>query len=1209
MANVNQEDLFLRFIPDVFIQKITLENSGFFPAEDNPHIRFEDETIERAASFPATDSLKITINLLLKEKFDDDVIGKWISNIDYKKYIKIKAFQVTNSRIASLMGTSKDFITLLDPELRSQMKPSVEGIAPSYLGVKNYSSLSEILQRDVKVQELNLIDPISDSNIFVNGNIKREVNDDGSENYNVFYRLNFNLPTSQPEHLSYFFMSVFDIQQISEDYNLKYPLLSALETTRVSSELVIEQGIPTTQTYAYLLQNGEIWAGEIHQDRQGTFRTGIQGSQNSQVLIRVKVPNSKLQDFRNIKEINKLKFDFTEVNTYFSKLKKINSSPPKPKDTRNFFRDIILTRDIDRNANFVFNINFGGMVISNTIFYDLINSYDIRIAREVSRRAKIKYLKIFRRRVKETFLQTNSRTNQVGYQPFEKNEIEETIISLSQLDSSDVLGEVNLESVFLREPRIFGFPSLRTIECTDRSMAYITDGLYQYGIEVEVTDPTYDFMFEQISLLRAARKLAEEYLTEASITSMSKFFLEVADPHIRSRKEKELVSTELEGNYDSYTNSFTKTFEKKMEAKYQDANLSPWVLAPAVYADVLQLFIEDLDAVALGIELEKMMSPISGNPSGIIATIKLIDTLISTLSSTIGVVENTDPLSRNTSPSVTKTFKIKHYFTNDVFDSDYDNTIAYEFFDESIVPDARRKLKTKSLTRSKSRKRRAPTENTRSGFLKISGNQFRAMADKETLKFFNSANPDVKNPRNLSVKDSIQTTKYTFFTPSRISTSTKDYSLSNAKSKNNAALEKDLCNKDSETKKDIMINNIRNIGIAARNNSDTIIANQNFEELENNLRALTKAIGSAASVTIELTTIQQQDLQENESPASPIGTLIALPAVSVLDSKADNLLNSGFSSFIDTIGKDIDLGTRGNTARNRGTRYPFSKDRIRTTTDTTRLNPQKIATNINNFATDKEILRLPNQLKATLLNNVGKSSVRNSAMAPSKASIAETESRFQVQLNSIKEIQVLTGYEKGENGNLLLNRPIWETLDEKRYETLPNNREIVARFVDFENKTLCTPKPTSARDVKTLNDKFILRPDTSVRVPPRENNYNIKLPTSSITVSKGLLDVIAKESVKQVAIPPNNTRTNFVPSVTIEGVINSQEVKDSVAKIDADNLAQNPNNLTTATVKPPLPSAAVTTQASQANNVQQNIATTNAAPARSVTRRVRRPRR
>lgn len=1201
MASVNQEDLFLRFIPDVFIQKITLENSGFFPAEINPHIDNERET---AFSTSVSDAMRISINLVIKEVFDDDVIGKWISNIDLKKYIKIKAFQVTNPKIFSLVGISKDFITLIDPELYNQTKYSVKRIAYSYLGATNDYMLRSIINKDVKKQQLELLDAVQDSNPFKNLQIKKETNDDGTENYNISYNIRFDLKTSNPEHLSYLFMSIFDIRKLSEDYNLTYPLLSALETTRVYSEVVINQGQPSTETYAYLLENGEIWTGEQHRLQDGTYRTGAQESQESVNVVRIRVPNSKLQDFRNIKEINKLQFDFTKVNRYFEKLKNVNSSPPKPRDTKNLFGNIQLTRDIDRNSNFIFDINFKDMVISNSMFSEMIRSYNSRIADDLISKAQIKFLRIFRRRVKETFSQTNRFTDQAGFVPFQENEIEETIVSLSQLEGTDSLAEVDQEDVYLRENKGISFPDIRTIECTDRSMTYVTDGIYQYGIEIEVSDPTYPFLREKLTNLRRVKIEAEKYLQEASKLSTKKYFLEVSDPHIKSRSEKDLLMTELEGNYDILTNSFTDTFRKKMKNMYRNPRLCPWVLVPSVYADVLDFFVEDLDSVYMAKELMKMMSPVSGNPSGIIATIKLVDTLIFTLSSVLGIVENTNALGKKTSAKTTKTYKLKHYFNNDVFDSDYDNIIAYEFFDEAIVPEARRReitinkkeKKKKKVSNGRDRltgRLTRPVQNTRAGLLKLSGESFKKMVNNETLKFFNSSSPNIRNPRNTALKDDINKTNYSFFTPNKISTFNKDYSLSNPKAKSNINLEKDLCDKDKETKKDIIINNIRNIGIASRSNTETIICTENFEELESNLRALTKAIGKDANVIIELTTIDKEDLPDPKPARRPNRDLIGARLSdrlrdrtgkgkssstkrNILDS-LDGIKNGGFLSFINSISKDIDMNRRGSTTKTKNL-PSFPKDKMRTTNFTSRISPQKISKNIENFATDKEMLKLPNQLKATLLNNIGKSSVKTQVFASTKADPIETESRHQATFGSIKQLQVLSGYQPGENGKMLVNSPIWKNLDQTEYSKLPKDREIVARFVDYDNKKLCNPTPTTIRDIKILNDKFILRPDTGVKTPPKKNDFGVKLPGGSINVSKGILDEVSKDSIRQAAIPPKVTKTTVIPNLSIENVVRNPEMTAAVNKIETDKLSTNLNNLTTQTVKPPSPPPAIKTQ-------------------------------
>lgn len=1141
MANVQQDELFERFIPDVLFEKITLENSGFYPPEVNPHIDDDREEINRTQQ---VDSLNITLNLVIKEKFSDDAIGQWISNIDLKKYLNIKIFQSTDKDISRLLRVSKDMIALVDPQLKNGVKNSVKQIAKKFLKISNDRLLDARMSKHVSHKKINLTEVVSSNNVYDNMNIKKEVNDDGTESYNIFYTLKFQIRSSQPEHLSYFSLVTFDIEELSRKYELRYPLSDSLSTSRVNTEVIIDNSEPVSVSYSYILSNGKIWMGEVHQVESGAWRTGSSETPSSRDLTRISVSNSKIQDFRNVKEIKKLQFDFKKINSFFDKLDVANiSNMPKIRDTRNLFSEIRISPDIDRNATFSFDLNFKDLVISNSRFANLVTSYDSIIANELVALAKIKYLKIFRRRVKESFSQANSATEQGGYVKFHKDEKEDTVAVMAQNSSARFLRTIDNDTSYVGESRTTSFPDLRSIECTDRTTQFLTDGLYQYGIEIEVSDPSIDYLKGKLKILQNTKSKLEKYYAESSRLSITKFYEEVADPHIDSPKEQNRVLGNLEGSYDTLTNSFTDKFKKQMSRRYLDTRTSPWAIGASVYPDLLSIFIGDIDKVFIATEMLKIMSPYTGNPSGILAAISLYDSLISAISSLLGVSDSTDFLGQASSVGKTlKTFKIKHYFSNDVFDSDYDNVVGVQYFDESLIPQVQRRARPNAL------RRRGVTNSAKSGLLKITGEELQQRSEQETLKYFNSKTPEISVGLPAFNKDSVENSSFSYFTPNVLSTYTKTYNTVQPRDQRNRDItSENSCDTTEANKTDVALNNFRNILIANKNVEGRPIVATNYENLENNLKNLLGSVGKNSSVSIKIVSIKQPESEEESVPSPMMMLYNDTPRTIAAEEAVDKTTSDagGFSIFLNAIAHDIDYSRPPETTRS-PTRNLYSNELIKENNTDRRISVGTIRRNIETNIAEDERQNIPNQLKAAVLVGNGNNSVNPNIISNEKSSRFEIETRQQFNFNTIAEMQYLAGYETGEKGNLLLNSPIWKKMDKNNYSNMPNDRDVLVRFVDYEQPTACGKKPDSIKQLKKLNDKFILRPSTNIKTQETNTLYNIKADNTEISISKDVLDAVSKVVTEQATIPQKNMKSATVDQKSIETIATGIPVRTAV---------------------------------------------------------------
>lgn len=149
----------------------------------------------------------------------------------------------------------------------------------------------------------------------------------------------------------------------------------------------------------------------------------------------------------------------------------------------------------------------------------------------------------------------------------------------------------------------------------------------------------------------------------------------------------------ISGNYDPVSNRFTQEFQNRMNAKFENKLLqAPWIISVLVYTNILDIFTEafqtKIDKELVLNQLYKFVSPNTGNPSGILAVIKLINHLISIMTNLVGVsatsssqrknLSSTKQLNLSSKKSSKKSFKITKFFNNS-FDSNAARDVGFDY--------------------------------------------------------------------------------------------------------------------------------------------------------------------------------------------------------------------------------------------------------------------------------------------------------------------------------------------------------------------------------------------------------------------------------------------------------------------------------------------------------------------------------------------------
>ncbi len=1168
MSAINQESILEEIIPDVFISKITLETSGETLLDNNPHI---DTASEKPSLVQKSDNtLSVKLDLVVKETFADNGVGAWLGNLDIQKYLVIKIFQSTDQKITSALSLSQDMIDLLDDGKNVDTKDIRFKILGSLLDVNTVSKVFELIKNKTSSKTITTIKQTNNNNLGLL-RVQENIDDDGNKTHLVSYTVKFIINNENPEHLSYFIVSSFDIKQLAADYNLEYDTLSLDKMNgKVVSEVVIDEGNIVSKSYIFYDNSGKFWTGPVHLNENGKWRSRSKETEDSIDLIRDVVSNNKIQDFRNVKDIQRLQFDFSGVNSKMgvSSVKNGNSQKTSSKTTPEYFSDLGITSNKDGDAKFFFSINFEKLIMEKTIYGGLVKKAGSRFINELIQETKIRQMSVVRRRVKQT-----SSVSPLGViknlEPFDVNEPEETIVLSGEKDHKRFV-EKNTKKGSLRELSLILDSEknmVRSFTGMDKTTSDLTDGYYQYAIDLEIEDNSVDFFLGKIQDLMDAKTVLEAYYNEASKVSMSNFLAEVQNPHIKHPSEKAATSGKTSGNFDIDSNSFTQNFSKTMEEKYSGPNFknAPWISPILVFADVLDIFtdafVSSKDKQEVLNSLFIFTSPKTGNPSGINNVIRLMNNLITTLQALAGTTESGNykkasssstrqSTSRNSKNSSKRTFKERKYF-NSIFDSNIVKGAALDYLSSGH-------------------------DNTtnENGLRVITAKNYLERVREETLRLFKTEEPNIniKNGSNeITSNDNISNTSYTFLTPARIDFPQHSISLlgnTNAKTSIEGKIKRIPSHIDDGevSRKNKIVEIYSKILLQNLSPSPIVLHKEDKEknEIEDNQSNIedmfAKMLSANGSVTIH--PIEVEVVSDKET-----GTSIIKPIKTIKMEQSDNLSETPDKhqdSILTLKNKDIERDNAGKITFGLALAKGLSKNGSQNKklidqrkpnitiskpifTESKKIDlvssllvknmtvsvDQKTSTKhisgLNKIITEEKIKELPNQIKAVILSSGTSGVVRAEKITPSSNNTtdnltSDVENKFQFEM--LKKIERLVGFEKNETGEVLIKQPKWISLTKKDFDNL-YGKEIVCRMVDYENQDIGLFKNKGIM-MDNYDNYFILIP-SKFALPPPNDEDGVAVISDSQPDSDGIaiLDTNVVEQNIQLVLKENFPNLDF----------------------------------------------------------------------------------
>jgi len=641
--NFNITDIDASLLPDVFLTKILLETSStpqevkgaqerLFgkgrpwaknPAEGN------SGSSPSSTIAPQDRSLKITLSLTIMDFIDENGLTSWFYNEDLTKYLTIRIIQSQSEEITESLrkGTfsalqlpnNKKYFDIKDIPVKKTQEP-----------ITNFSSINSSSGRRV---------------------------------FNIDYRVNFIINDLEPYHLSYFAFCYLDLKALINDYNMGFLLPDGDPTTvrgTVVGDRVIHDGILQLETYQYLfagshsgagITSGQIWTGPVHQVKpnqaaQGeqfnatggkssayNWKTGATTSSDSKYLIRRKVANNKIQDYRELDTIKLMDFDLVPAKNIFSQFEKgkrgsqrvIQNAPEV------YFSDAFLSYSEDGGSKFLFQLDYNRILRDNTQFGSIFDqASNPESLQQIYKLSPILSLKVLRRRVDIGI--ANNRLGSPVKGQIKVHELSNEKLIVTSGDKNGILRETinpprmkhaksgdkegrpikkywraasNLRSrnetdpiigAIKETPPILG-TTFRTFTVSDWSAQHITDGYYQYGIQIEIKDGTIDFLNRQMKRIIEIKQDLDSYYSVASMPT----------------------------SYNEASGRFEDN-GKKIKTYYRSVSLpkKPWVKSIAIFIDILTSLTTINEPNALAIRLLSFLNPSTTSLEGINAFINLV---------------------------------------------------------------------------------------------------------------------------------------------------------------------------------------------------------------------------------------------------------------------------------------------------------------------------------------------------------------------------------------------------------------------------------------------------------------------------------------------------------------------------------------------------------------------------------------------------------
>ena len=874
---------------------------------------------------------------------------------------------------------------------------------------------------------------------------------------------------------------------------------------------------------------------------------------------------TQINDYRTIAEINKI--DLEVVSTNKSDLMKIiKTSQPKEnikilslnsRDPVNMFSDILFSRDDEANNRFFFSINMREIMKKYSVFGKIFTkkssfSKFIQILSPT-----ISSLKIYRKRIEgnpETganylskvnleeaafFNSVTGETNAKQLKDFNDEKSDDLIVFSYQKVGNNTITPIRhpldspIESMIgcsieentniVNNAKEKG---IRHFSAVDHSVQFMTNGYFQYRIELEIYDPTIRILKKYLKQVIDSENTLTRYYnrTMQGDRGIKNPFgnphTNASDDYTTTRKSKSTTSSNFQvkksaktfltydfggvedekilvsdvnsgirpkqfqkgqyvpGNFNMMVNSFSPS----LQGPSGDGMVSVLRQAISSYLEVLNFFaVETIQSGKYFQSLMEIVSPKTGTPGGIETAIALIQNLKNRIQQFMSLV--TTPSLKGTDEGsqllATKShieggdnlessmISIDHKFS-EVYNADISRYMGFDFLDIG------------------------PKNNF--GLKQITRKEFTNFAEDENKKLFNSFNSDLSISR-YTPRDTNLPTFYSYFTPSRISLN-KETQL-NFKNKD-GTYSFGTKEKYDEIAKSVFFSKTE---ISSKSKSSAILNYTRKTVDETKKRGKASKADEPFNISEQDKLLKKIDIKNELESARDIAQWFGENGcVTVVERETDSKnitpLKTSYNSeaYADKtknyIEMDLNMGKKLQVTR---TANPLLTDLLFATNEDVIPSMQnyiltsgdsKIKQTFEDWSNNKQspskfLQNAPNPIKVLFKSNE-KSMITNKAVSI-REDIIElfntninryNRNLFRYKFETIDVAEVLTGYEKTNSKNQVI-MPIWEPISEKVLNS-SKGQSLLCRIRPYESSVFGI-KRNKDYELPTYDEVFIIK--------------------------------------------------------------------------------------------------------------------------------------
>ena len=486
--------------------------------------------------------------------------------------------------------------------------------------------------------------------------------------------------------------------------------------------------IVSTASIYKIADTGEPYYGPVHYhgnanrgpDDYVGYMAGYAGSDMGPKLNRVQVPITKIQDFRAMQRTKLVNYQPDQLEYFNNRKPDLSFLDRGDKNYFNLSNVIVNYDNEERETNIEFTINMYDIFKRNSRYYDLVKNVPGLLFATPSILTTILDIRIIRRRMTSGKPGTTRLGSPKRIKFMPESEDEHLVVASSDGRTLGLVNEVVDDELGSIVQSNRGFAT-RTFKCSDYQIAdfHGTNGIYQYGVELRLSDNTKSFMLTILERARRAVKDLKIYSQQSKIPVFDTYNVRKPEENLPIGLAEDPVYSEsiaTIGNYDTKTRTFTKEFIRKAKEDYdfrgyvrsfkqllyysfgksdikrtrrasetlqiENQSLSPLSALEALNSDGVLSSPEDVTDT----ELYNMINPSNTNPETIDSFIRSFEDLVLEMEEFFGSKHNFYISSEGSGYSAKGdyTFTVQRWLNSTNYDVDVDTLVHMEPFTNEI---------------------------------------------------------------------------------------------------------------------------------------------------------------------------------------------------------------------------------------------------------------------------------------------------------------------------------------------------------------------------------------------------------------------------------------------------------------------------------------------------------------------------------------------